>query len=322
MLAELTDKIAPVLDGHDYPRRWNDYIGQEPAKRMLRVAAKAARMRKEPLDHVLISHGTPGVGKTALAALLAQELGTTCRVVSGQVSLQKARLLLSGMEDRDVLLYDEIHQIIDGGKKNAEWMLSFLQDGVLMGPLGPEEQPRITVIGATTDAARLPESIVSRFPLQPPMQDYTDTEAAKIAQVTARSVLEGLPSLSKPQALQIAAAAHNNPRAIRRLLTVLRDMTITDTLPLHNGRYDIDGLLDFQGITPDGLDPVARRYLHTLATEFDGSAGAKALEDRLQQPGLASVERMLMDKGLVAKTRTGRTLTQAGIKRFRELAGA
>lgn len=320
MLSKLTDQIAPVLDSDEYPRRWQDYIGQEPAKRMLKVAAKSARMRKEPLDHVLIAHGSAGVGKTALAALVAAELRTPARIVSGQIGVGKARLILSEMEDGQVLIMDEIHQLVDNGKKHAEWMIHLLQDNVLMGPLGPEPQPRITIIGTTTEAARLPESIVSRF-LQAPMQEYTHEEATKIAQAMGTKVLVGLPKMTATDAAGIAMAAHNNPRAIRNLLRVLRDMTITDELPLVKGRYDVAGLLAYQGITHDGLDLVAQRYLQVLAMEFAGTAGAKAIEDRLQQPGgLGPIERMLMDKGLVAKTRTGRTLTQAGIKRFRELS--
>jgi holliday junction DNA helicase RuvB len=313
---------APVLERHEYPRTWKDYIGQEPAKRMLQVAAKSAKLRNEPLDHTLISHGTPGIGKTSLAALISDEVGRNCRVVSGQLDLHAARMLFAEMQDRDVLFYDEVHQVMDGGKKNAEWLLAYLQDGVLMGPLGGEIQPRVTIIAATTDAGRLPESIVSRFPLQPPMQDYTDEEAAKIVVIMAGKTLVGLPKVNAREAAMVASAAHNNPRAIRRLLTVLRDMTITEALPLEKGRYNIDGLLDWQGITHDGLDRVAQRYLEALALEFDGSAGARALEDRLQQPGgLGQVERVLMDKGLVAKTRSGRMLTQAGISRFRDLVG-
>ena len=75
----------PVLQGEEYPRGWKQYVGQEPAKRMLQVAAASARMRGEPLDHVLISHGSPGVGKTALAYLIAKELKRPCRVVTGPV---------------------------------------------------------------------------------------------------------------------------------------------------------------------------------------------------------------------------------------------
>lgn len=316
-------EVAPLLSKakpNEYPTAWSKYVGQEPAKRMLRVAAQSARMRNEPLDHYLIGHGTPGIGKTALANLVARELKRPARLITGPLVPGRARLLFSQMKDRDVLVYDEFHQVMDAGKKNAEWLLSYLQDGTIDGPLGPEPQPRVTIIAATTDVGRLPEPIVSRF-VTVPMEDYSEEEAAKIAQVMAPRILgKDAPKLSRNEALTLAVAAHCNPRAIKQLLVVLRDATITRELPMVNGRYDVKGLLDWQGITHDGLDYTCQRYLQTLATEFDGTAGAKALEDRLQQPGgLTSVERVLIDKGLVARTRTGRTLTQAGIRRFNEL---
>lgn len=310
-----------IFDASEYPQRWSEYIGQEQAKAMLKVAAKSARIRKKPLDHVLIAHPSPGVGKTALAVLVATELRKEVQFVSGTLTRDKARLKLSEMSDGDVLVYDEFHQIVDGGKKNAEWLLHYLQDGVIMGPLGPEDYPRVTLIAATTDVHKLPPAVVSRFPLMPPLDEYTTEEAAKIAVVQSKRVLVDMPSLRMPDALLLASAAHNNPRAIVRLLRVLRDMVVTETLEVTaSGRYDIPGLLVFQGITPDGLDRTAQQYLRALAEEFAGTAGVKALEERLATPGgLAETERMLMDKGLVARTRTGRSLTRAGIIRSKEL---
>lgn len=289
--------------------------------KMLQVAAASARMRKEAMDHVLIAHPTPGIGKTALANLIATELRRPCRVISGRLTFQKARMILSQMKDRDVLFYDEIHRAAEGGKGKAEWMLHWLQDGVLMGPLGPESQPRITVIGATTHAHLLPPALLDRFTLVP-MQDYNAEEAGRIAQLMARKILVDLPTLNKAESVAIASAAGSNPRAIRKLLTSLRDLTITRTLPLKAGRYDIPAFLAWQGITPDGLNQEAQRYLEALAVDFEGNAGVKALEERLRLTGgIADIERVLMDKGFVARTRTGRMITQAGMTRYHELAG-
>lgn len=314
---------APILDVHDYPQDWSEYVGQHDAKRMLQVAAKSARLRGKPLDHVLIAHGTPGIGKTALAALVAREMQRKAYYLTGPVNANMARMMLDSMVEGDVVVYDEFHQVMNAGKKHAEWLLSYLQDGMITGPFGPEKYPHVTFIAATTDPGKIPDSIVSRFPLRPPLTEYGDEEAAQIASTMGRNVLDGLPALSHGEALQIAQACHNNPRAIRALLTVLRDVVIADELAMVDGRYDIPGLLAFQGITPDGLDRTAREYLKSLATEFAGTAGIKALEDRLQQPGgLATIERVLMSRGLVAKTRSGRMLTQAGIRRYRELEEA
>lgn len=316
------DGLAPELDQRDYPRRWSEYIGQEPAKRMLQVAIKSAKVRKRPLDHVLIAHPSPGIGKTALANLVGVAMGKTPRILSGACGPTKIRMIFSQMSDNDVLVYDEFHQVMDKGRKDAEWLLDYLEKGTVPGPLGPEVQPKVTIVAATTDAGRLPETIVGRFPNQPPMTEYNSVEATKIAALAGKGILGEfeLPMLSKKAALAIATASSHNPRAMKRLLVVLRDMTITDEIPLLKGGYNIDALLESQGITHDGLDRVAQKYLETLAFEFAGSAGARNLEDRLQQAGgLASTERLLMDKGLVAKTRTGRALTQAGIGRVNDL---
>jgi len=309
-----------TLDTSEYPTRWVDYIGQEGATRLLQVAAKSARIRKAPLDHVLIAHPSPGIGKTALANLIARELRRPIRVVSGKVTLNAARLILSDMKDRDVLFYDEFHRVAES-KGNPEWLLHLMQDYTLIGPFGPEPQPKITLIAATTHAHLVPRAVLDRFMLVPELHEYSTEEAARIAQVTARRDLKGLPTLAKSQATVIATAAGRNPRSIKKLLISLRDVTVTGAVPLRNGRYDVDALLAWNDITPDGLTPVARRYLSALKDDFDGAAGVKALEERLAHPGgLGDVERVLMDAGLIGRTKTGRQLTQAGIARSRALA--
>ena len=306
-----------TLDSAEYPARWSGYIGQEQAVKMLRVGAASARIRKQPLDHVLIAHPFPGIGKTALASLVARELRRPARVVSGALSMDGARLLLSTMRDRDVLVYDEFHRITEGGKGSSEWLLHLLQDNTLIGPFGPEPQPRITLIAATTHAHRVPPAVLDRFMLVPSLTDYNTDEAARIAQVMGKRVLgPGLPSLTKVEATAIATAAGRNPRAIKRLLVSLRDLSVTGAVKLRNGHYDVAALLDWNDVTPDGLSPVARRYLTALRQDFSGAAGIKALEERLGHPGgLADVERTLIDSGLVGRTRTGRKLTQAGFAR-------
>lgn len=302
-----------------YPRKWSDYIGQDTAKRSLMVAARAAKKLKQPLDHVLIAHPTPGIGKTALGHLVAATMGTNVKVISGPVHRDKARMILSQMEDRDVLVYDEFHQIMDNGRKNAEWFLTYAQDAQIAGPLGTEQYPRVTFVCCTTDAYKLPNAIVSRL-IEVPMEDYTADEAAKIATKLSRGVFGDLemPPLRRPELLQLAAAAHNNPRTMRNLLKQLRNLTITGEM-VHDGRYDLAKLFDFAGVTPDGLDRVAQNYLLALY-EFGGKAGAKTLGDALAQPGgLALTEKLLFDKKLIGKTTTGRVLTRDGINRAQAL---
>lgn len=318
----ITEQLAPRLaDNHEYPRRWSEMIGQEPAKHFLQVAIKSAKKRKAPLDHILIAQST-GMGKTALANLVANAMNGECRVAAGAgLDVMKARLIFADMKDGDVLVVDEAHGLAKT-KDKGEWMLNYLQDYMLPGPMGLEAMPKVTIIAATTEAGKLLETIVGRF-IEPPMQGYTDEEATKVAITMSKRMLgdHELPALRKADAVQVAAAACNNPRAIHRLLVPLRDLVLADEFPVTaSGRYDIPALLAYQGMTPDGLDRVAQRYLTVLTHEFQGKAGEKNLEDRLQSPGgLKTTERLLMDKGLIAKTRTGREITMDGVRRVREL---
>lgn len=311
---------AQFTDG-DYPSGWDEFIGQDNAKARLKVAAASARMRKAPMDHCLIASGVPGVGKTSLALLTAAEMDADICVASGVVDEMAARLAISGMRDGDVFFIDEAHRMVAGGKSKSEWLLHYLQDGVICGPYGPELMPQVTVIAATTEVGKLPEPVVDRFMVRPAIEAYTDSEAARIAGVLARKMLPRKLALPADVTLAgLAAAGNNNPRAIRRVLTALRDLaTVGHLKPSTAGVYDMSVVCEWAGVTPDGLDRLAQRYLCVLLRDFNGQAGAKALQDRLHEAGLGESERVLVDKGLVVKTRLGRVLTTEGAHRARAL---
>lgn len=303
--------------GH-YPRHWDEFIGQDDAAKLLRMSAKSAKIRNEPLDHVLIANGTPGIGKTALAGLVAQEMGTACLMVSGQMTQSEAGILFEDMNDMDILFYDEFHQVVQGGRGKAEWLLHYLQDGTLIDALGSWNVPRVTIIAATTDPGKIPRTITDRFPLQPALKDYTDEEAARIAVVLSNRVLATaeLKPLSVEQAEALARGASGNPRSIRNHLCVLRDLIVTGELD----DYDIPALLAWQGVTEDGLTPAAQEYLLVLVDEFAGRAGLTTMEQRLNQPGgLAVIEQALLRKGYIVKTRSGREVSGTGIRRAKRL---
>lgn len=307
-----------TLDLSKYPSTWKELIGQAGAKAMLQRAVKSAKLRKTRLDHVLIAYPDPGVGKTAIAVRVAQDMGTNARVISGQLSRDAARLLFSELDDGDVILYTEFHQVMQGGRSRAEWLKQYLENGVIVGPRGPEAQPAVTIVADTTDAHKIPSDILGRF-IMPPLVPYSPEEMAKI--VTAMSkkflVVDGLLPVTGRNARLMGDASGGNCRAVARMLVVLRDMAITGEM---DHGYEIPTLLATMGVSRDGLDPMAQRYLTMLGGEFAGSAGEAALGGRLQVPGgLDDVERILMDKGYITKTRTGRVLTQAGIRRYREL---
>lgn len=305
-----------------YPKTWTAMIGQEQIKRILQIAVKSAKVRKAGLDHVLLT-GPGGMGKTAFAHLVAKMSGRKFRVISGKVNAMQARMILTEMSDGDILFYDEIHQ---AGKQAEEWLLTFLADGEIAGPFGMDKMPRVTMIAATTEPGKLSPTVVGRFPLQCAMVDYTVEEATKVAMSMSKDILGdfNLAPLKKADAEAIARAGAKNPRSIRRLLITLRDLALVKEVKVTAaGRYDIEAVLTYAGVTPDGLDRVAQQYLVVLKDEFRGVAGARPLEERLSQPGgLAHQERLLQEMGLVAKTRGGRQLTTAGIIRARELSNA
>src|SRR5206468_2120528 len=122
-----------------FPKDWPEYIGQAAAVRQLRIKSKSARARRKPLPHTLIHSPIPGVGKTALAMLAAQELGARIFIQTEPLTPAKVRFIFDELKDGDVLFFDEIHKQFQRGKANAEWMLAYLQRRVIPGIFGEEE---------------------------------------------------------------------------------------------------------------------------------------------------------------------------------------
>jgi Holliday junction DNA helicase RuvB len=301
----------------DYPEHWDDFIGQTQAKRKLLVASRSAKLRKEPMDHCLIFCGKAGVGKTALAQLAAREMESNVVCVSGTLKAAEVRVIVSRMKPHDVLFYDEVHQAVAGGRAKGEWLLGLLQDGVLPGARGKlEPMPPITVIGATTDMGRLPATILTRFsPVE--LVDYTEDEATRVAlKLAARMFPTPMPLPSVEVAERIARACNQNPRTMRQLLINIRDITLTDAkMPDEEGQYDIVEAMQWMGLDDAGITDMAKRYMVALVKDFGGEpTGEAAMKDRLDEPGgLRITERLLMDHGLLEKTRQGRMPTAAGL---------
>lgn len=312
-----------ILDDPQYPQQWSEYIGQEKAKRQLRLAAASAKARGVSMPHVLLACGLHGIGKTALAGLVAREMGTQVKVITGQTSVDKMRKLLVGMADGDVIFYDEIHQAVKGGAAKGEWMLHYLQDGVLLGPLGPMDVPAVTIIGATTEIGKLPPTIISRF-LIPPLAGYQLGEAALIAERMTSGIFTscGLPLPCWEVLVAVARAGNCNPRAMRHILSTVRDIAVVEG-HANDAGYDLAMTLDMLEVTEDGLNLTMRRYLTVLHGSFDGAAGASTLASVMSEPGgLAEAERVLQQKGLITLTPRGRLLTDAGVRRAHVLGQA
>lgn len=294
-----------------YPHKLSEFIGQDVAKEQLMTSMLSARRREAPMDHTLLASGYPGIGKTALAKIIANMLNVGYAEVGGTVTVKDIRPILHSMEDHDVLFIDEIHRMVSSGKRNAEWLLQVLQDGVLALPTGTERIPRITVIAATTDAQKLPETILSRFPIQPTLEPYTLAQAVEITKVTARKLEV---TLDPGQHHRVAAAANYNPRMIGRILRVMRDMQVaglqTEDMVAH--------ALDWTGVTSDGLTRIAQDYT-MLLYGYGGTAGVATLKAALNEAALDLTEKLLIQKGFIVVTPKGRELTKLGVARAEAL---
>lgn len=311
-----TNHHGMELEG-DYPQSWEEFSGQPLAVQTLRMFATAARKRGKPMGHVLLANATPGIGKTALALLVAKELGGSLKIISGKVTAQDAAGVLMRMTDGDVLFIDEIHQLAAGNRRNAEWLLHYMQSGTLVGVSGMINVPRVTIIGATTDASVLPPALLSRFAIRPILEPYTDDQAADMAIALSRKVLvpEGFRELDYDEARLIASAGNRNPRMMRRLLTTLLDVVTADGLAPQQP-YPIDVALFVTGIDADGMSVHAWQYLEILDRDFNGVGGIDAMTERLASAGgnVPEIESVLLDKGYITRRTNGRTLTAAGLR--------
>lgn len=314
-----------ILHG-PYPKSFSEFIGQERAKLQIIAAITSAIQRQEPMDHMLLASGFPGIGKTALSRLTAHLLDVGFVELGGTVKDSDAAAAIKEMEDGDVLFLDEMHRLVFGGKARAEWLLTLLQDGSLHTPEGVVEAPRITVIGATTDAQKMPETILDRFVLKPTLDLYTSAEAVQIAKLHAARLGFG-DVLAMPEVdgwlEKVSVASDNNPRRIGHLLAAVRDSAILARQEggsnLTDDGYDITEALDWSGLTPDGLTRGMQEYLAVLFLN-KGRAGVGTIKASLNEEQIAHTEKALIQRGYVIVTGSGRQLTEHGAERAAEVA--
>jgi len=311
-----------LFEGTDYPRTWADYVGQGEAKAFLRASAMTAKARGKRMDHVLIASGQAGIGKSALARLIAQEMDAGLVEVQGVVEVSEAIRIFNGMQDGDILFWDEIHNAVSGGKAKAEWLLPFLQDGVIVTAQGVTAVPSITVIAASTDAQKLPEAILSRFTVKPVLESYTTAEAGKIFDLNAKRIFGevGLPTPGRWNREAIVEAANRNPRQITQLVRVLLTSVIGSGASCEGEDYPMDEMYSWSGLTTDGLDRTAQDYLMQLFYAPNFTAGERTIAQALGEPTPPRhTEKLLIQKGLVQVCSRGRQLTSDGVVRANEL---
>lgn len=298
-----------IYSGADVTPGLDEFIGQDMALRQIRLAMASAKARGVRLEHVLLASGLAGIGKTTLAMHIAFEMGVGFVECSGKIDAEDVQRLVSGMSDGDILFIDECHTL---GKGNSSaWMLPLLQDGVILTPQGRIEIPNITVIGATTDQGKLSEALLSRFFLKPRLTYYELDEAALIVYMFATKMKI---ELTDDECEAVAEAANRNPRAIKGLMTIVRDLIVV------NGVLDMADLHSLSGITVDGLSEDHQGYLRALSGCTNMQASVNTLCAILGETGnIGHIEKDLMAKGYIEIMPRGRKLTMTGMQRVKGL---
>lgn len=300
------------------PQSFNEYIGQEKLKEAIKIYIEAAKKRNENLDHILL-YGPPGLGKTTLAMVIANEMNTNIKITSGPV-LDKAgdlASILTSLEDGDILFIDEIHRM----STNIEEMLyPAMEDGeidIMLGK-GPSaksirlELPKFTLIGATTNAGKLSRPLRDRFGVTYRMEFYTDKEIEIILKRGANILnLKYTDEAIK----QLVTRTRHTPRLANRLLKRARDYAEIKGNGLLNVEVT-DGLLHLLEIDKFGLDNTDRQILEVLSnsTVPIGLTNLSLILNEDRKTIEEVYEPFLISEGLIMRTHRGRIITNKGLE--------
>ena len=304
------------IDASLRPKTLNDYVGQDKAKENLKVYIEAAKMRGESLDHVLL-YGPPGLGKTTLSNIIANELGVNIRITSGPAIEKQGDLaaLLTNLNQGDVLFIDEIHRL---SRSVEEILYPAMEDYALdiiigKGPAARSiriDLPKFTLIGATTRAGQLTTPLRDRFGVLLKLELYTPEELALIVRRSAGIL--GI-AITEDGSYEIASRSRGTPRIANRLLKRVRDFAMVsgkDTIDSEIAGYALNKL----EIDELGLDNTDRNMLEAIIKYYDG--GPVGLDTLAATIGEEAVtiedvyEPYLMQLGFLSRTPRGRCVTR------------
>ena len=314
------DELQPSVEIR--PRWLDEYIGQEQVKQSLRIFIQAARQRGEPLDHVLF-HGFPGLGKTTLAYIIANEMGAGIKVTSGPVIERPGDLaaILTSLQAGDVLFIDEIHRLNHVVEEILYPAMEDYQLDLVIGQ-GPGARsvkmdlPRFTLVGATTRTGLLTPPLRDRFGVILRLDYYLPEELVTIVQRSARLFNIGIDA---DGAMELGRRSRGTPRIANRLLRRVRDYSEVGGHAVIS-REVADEALTMLNVDHLGLDEMDRRILLTLIEKFQGGPiGLETLATAVceEKNTLEDVhEPFLIQSGFLIRTPRGRVATQAAYEHF------